>query len=131
MTKNKQKILRAKDAVKLTVPLILDWYKEHFFAVYLNSQNRAIKVELVSMGSLTANIVHPREVFKLAIIKNAVAIIVLHNHPSGDVSPSKADKIVTKRLVKAGKIFGIKVVDHIIFNKKRDFYSFCEAKLIK
>lgn len=88
--------------------------KEHFCEILLNTKNHIIGWQVISVGSLTASVVHPREVFAPAIIHHATAIIVAHNHPSGDPEPSKEDIAVTQRLVKAGKIMDIQVIDHII-----------------
>jgi len=108
--------------------------KEHFVVFYLDSRNKEIgreeiKREIISIGSLNANLVHPREVFEPAIKNSAAQIIVAHNHPSGDTEPSQDDIEITKRLVEAGKILGIEIVDHIIAAEK-SFLSFSEKKLI-
>lgn len=92
--------------------------REYFIMLALNNKNKVICINTVSIGSLNASIVHPREVFKAAILSNASAIIVAHNHPSGDISPSKEDILTTKNLVKAGKIMGIPVLDHIIIGSE-------------
>ena len=84
-----------KQAIRAVKPLIKDWYKEHFLGVYLNSRNELIKSELITLGTLTAGILHPREVFRSAIVNRACGIIVLHNHPSGDPTPSSSDKEIT------------------------------------
>ena len=97
--------------------------REKFIAVHLNTKNQIISYEVVSVGSLNASIVHPREVFKGAILSNAASIILCHNHPSGDPNPSKEDKQLTNRLEEAGKILGIEVLDHVIFASS-NFYSF-------
>lgn len=91
--------------------------KEHFIVFYLDSRSQEIKREIISVGTLNANLVHPREVFESAIKNSAAQIIVAHNHPSGDIEPSEEDLIITKRLVKAGKILGIDIIDHIIVAK--------------
>ncbi|MFA5986453.1 MAG: DNA repair protein RadC [Parcubacteria group bacterium] len=91
--------------------------KEHFRGIYLNSHFKVIHDETISVGSLTANVVHPREVFKPAIEYSAAAVIVAHNHPSGDPTPSESDIAITKQLVEAGKILGIELLDHIIIAK--------------
>jgi len=96
--------------------------KEQFRALYLNSRYRVIYDEVVSVGSLTANIVHPREVFLPAISHNAVAVIVAHNHPSGSLKPSDSDIELTQQLAKAGQIIGIDLLDHLIIGKNK-FYS--------
>jgi DNA repair protein RadC len=89
--------------------------REHFKILLLNTKNSVICVETISIGSLNASIVHPREVFKSAIKKSAASVILLHNHPSGNPEPSAQDIDVTHRLVEAGKILGIQVLDHIVF----------------
>jgi DNA repair protein RadC len=92
--------------------------KEHFLALLLDTRNRLIKVAEISIGSLDASIVHPREVFKEAISASAASIIFAHNHPSGITEASEDDIRLTKRLVKAGEIVGIDVLDHIIIGDK-------------
>ena len=103
--------------------------KEHFVILYLDSRRQEIKRDIISIGSLNANLVHPREVFEPAVRNLAAQIILSHNHPSGDPEPSENDLEITKRLVEAGKILGIEVVDHIIVTKS-DFFSFKEEKII-
>ena len=88
--------------------------KEHFLALYLNARNVLIREETISIGSLNANIVHPREVFRPAIEAAAAAVVLAHNHPSGDVSPSQEDLRLTTRMVEAGRLIGIEVLDHVI-----------------
>jgi DNA repair protein RadC len=88
--------------------------KEHFVVLFLNTKNHVVAQETLSMGSLNASIVHPREVFRAAIKRSSASIICVHNHPSGDPSPSPEDIAMTSRLVEAGQIIGIEVLDHII-----------------
>lgn len=88
--------------------------KEHFVVFYLDSRSQEIKREIISVGTLDKSLVHPREVFEGAVKNNAASIIVAHNHPSGDLEPSQADIDITKRLMQAGKILDIRVVDHVI-----------------
>jgi len=88
--------------------------REHFRVLLLNTKNHVLKNCLVSIGALNSSLVHPREVFKQAIKNSAAAVILCHNHPSGDPSPSNEDIEITKRLIEAGKIIGIEVLDHII-----------------
>ena len=88
--------------------------KEHFVVLYLNARNQLIHKETISIGTLNANLVHPREVFKPAIEHLAASIIVAHNHPSGGTEPSTADLELTKRLREAGKLLGIELADHLI-----------------
>jgi len=89
-------------------------HREHFMALYLNARHQVVHREVISIGSLAATIVHPREVFSSAVEHRAYAIIVAHNHPSGDVTPSEDDRQMTERLYQAGKIMGIEVLDHLI-----------------
>ena len=88
--------------------------REICVGLYLNARNQVIAHHVISIGTTNANLVHPREVFKPAIIKNACGVIVAHNHPSGSVDPSDADLDVTSRLINAGRLLGIKLLDHII-----------------
>ncbi len=103
--------------------------KENFVVLYLDARNKLIYKETVSIGSLNANLVHPREVFEPAVRNLAAQIILAHNHPSGDAEPSEDDLVITKRLVEAGKIMGIEINDHIIVTKN-GFFSFKEKNLI-
>ena len=91
--------------------------KEHLRGIYLNSHYKMIHEEVISIGTVDANMVHPREVFKPALDYSAAAVILIHNHPSGDVTPSLADIEVTKQLVQAGKLLGIELIDHLIVTK--------------
>lgn len=102
--------------------------KENFKVLYLNTKNEIIKDENVSVGSLNASIVHPREVFKPAIIYSSNAVILMHNHPSGNPSPSQEDIQITKRLSEAGELIGIKVLDHIVIGDG-NYYSLKENGL--
>ena len=88
--------------------------KEHFIAIHLDTKNKIVCVDTVSIGSLTSSIVHPREIFKSVLLSSAASIAVVHNHPSGTPEPSKDDINITKRLKEAGDFLGIPVIDHII-----------------
>lgn len=99
---------------------------EYFYALYLNVQGLVSDVIKVSQGTLTSSIVHPREVFRPALLTNCASIIVAHNHPSGDVTPSPNDNALTRRLKRAGKILGIELIDHIIV-ADNDHYSYCQS----
>ena len=101
--------------------------KEHFVVLYLNARNQLIHKETVSVGTLTANLVHPREVFEPALKHSAAQVVVAHNHPSGDPEPSEDDRVITQKLNEAGKMMGIDVMDHIIIAKNSHF-SFKENK---
>ena len=94
-----------------------DLPKEHLRGIYLNSRYKVIHDEVISIGTLTSNIVHPREVFKPALQYSAAAVILAHNHPSGSIKPSKDDIEITKQLVEAGRILGVDLLDHIIITK--------------
>jgi DNA repair protein RadC len=100
--------------------------REYFFSLQLNSKNRLIREVLVSVGSLNVSVVHPREVFSFAVRDSTSALILMHNHPSGDPAPSREDRECTKRLVHAGKILGIRVLDHIVIGYD-GYYSFADA----
>ncbi len=108
---------------------IKDKAKEHFKLILLNPRNKIVGISTISIGTLNASLVHPREVFKDAIKHSAASIVLAHNHPSGDPDPSEDDLTVTKRLTEAGKIFGVEVIDHIIVGKN-GFFSFKEKGLI-
>jgi DNA repair protein RadC len=88
--------------------------REHFRVLLLNTKHHVLRTETVSIGSLSSSLVHPRELFKSAIKISAAAVILVHNHPSGDPAPSREDIDITKRLVEAGKLLGIEVLDHVI-----------------
>ena len=107
---------------------IRDLKKEHFVVVFLNARNQIIKTETVSVGSLNASLVHPREVFAPAVASSAASVILGHNHPSGDITPSREDIELTRRMVQAGEIMGIEVVDHLIVGSDR-FLSMKEANV--
>jgi len=98
--------------------------KEHFITLHLDGKNRVICCDIVSSGSLNQSIVHPRETFKTALLSSAAGIILMHNHPTGDPTPSSEDLEVTRRLREAGDLIGIKVLDHIIIGST--YYSFVE-----
>jgi DNA repair protein RadC len=104
-----------------------NYHKEHFYIIALDSRNHSIAE--VSVGSLNESIVHPREVFAEAIKNRAASVIFVHNHPSGDPEPSEDDIVITERLVEAGKILGIEVIDHIIVAKD-SFFSFKNKGMI-
>jgi len=98
---------------------------ERFVVVLLDGRHRVLHEEVVSQGTLTASLVHPREVFRTALRESAAALVLVHNHPSGDPSPSREDRTVTTRLAEAGEILGVRVLDHVIV-AERGFYSFRE-----
>lgn len=103
--------------------------REHFACIHLSARNQANALEIVSTGSLNASLVHPREVFKAAILNNAASVILAHNHPSGDATPSREDIELTRRMVQAGELLGIEVLDHLIVTPEGGFLSMKEANL--
>ena len=103
--------------------------EENFNVVLLDTKNKVISVENITKGIVNASLVHPREVFKVAIRKNSTSMILAHNHPSGDPTPSKEDKSITKRLVETGRIVGIQVLDHIIIGDG-NYLSFKEMDML-
>jgi DNA repair protein RadC len=115
--------------VKAIRASIKDKAKEHFKLILLNPRNKIIGISTISVGTLNASLVHPREVFKDAIMHSAASVVLAHNHPSGDPEPSEDDITITKRLIEAGKILGIEVMDHIII-AKNGFFSFKEKGLV-
>jgi len=119
----------AKNIFEYMTDRIPDETKEHLFVLHLNTKNQIIKTEQVSVGTLNAALIHPREVFKAAIKESAHAIILVHNHPSGDVEPSNADKQITELLKKASTVIQIELLDHVIIGKT-DWFSFRESALL-
>ena len=103
--------------------------KEHFIAVHLDGKNRIVCFDRVSVGSLNQSIVHPREVFKSVLLSSAAALILVHNHPTGDPTPSAEDMAITKRLCEAGDLLGIRVLDHVIVGDGQ-YLSFAERGLL-
>jgi len=121
-------IRSTKDVIAQSV-YMRDKSREHLMAIYLNARNEMVFKKPMFVGTLNANLVHPREIFNEALKQNASSVILVHNHPSGDAEPSEADLEITKRIQEAGKIMGIDVLDHVIITKTKPF-SFKENKLI-
>ena len=125
----KYDIKNPQAVVKILRASLKDKAKEHFKLVILDSRNKIIAITNVSIGTLNANLAHPREIFKDAITHNAAAVILVHNHPSGDPEPSEDDIKLTKQLKQAGKILGIEVLDHLIITDRK-YHSFKEKGLL-
>jgi DNA repair protein RadC len=140
-----KKIRNSGSVARLLQTYIADADREHFVVILVDQKHRVIGINTVSIGSLTAGIVHPREAFKpvfadmadmpqdvysRAIRHNAAAVIFGHNHPSGDVQPSREDRAITKRLVDAGKLLGIDVLDHIIIGSEGAYFSFADENIL-
>ena len=109
-----RQILSPKDAYEMIKEQLEGLDREHFIIACLNTKNEPTNITVVSVGSLNKAIVHPREVFKTAILSNAASIMAFHNHPSGETTPSQQDIQLTKRLYEAGELLGIKLLDHLI-----------------
>lgn len=120
-----QKITEAKLVFEHYKEKLKNSKQEHFYCLYLDNQKRMIKEKLLFIGTLNQSIVHPREVFKEACMISASSIICIHNHPSGDIFPSKADLLLTKRLKEVGDTLGIPLNDHVIVSEN-NYYSFYE-----
>ncbi len=118
-----QKIAKPADVFKLLKPQIGDKKKEHFVVLSLDTQNKVISLDTISIGSLNISLAHPREIFQTAIKNSAATIILAHNHPSGDPTPSDNDLKITKRLSEISKLVGIRLIDHIIIGQS-GYYSF-------
>jgi len=103
--------------------------QEHFVVVILDGAHQVIRVKLITVGLLNRTLIHPREVLRPAILESAAGIIVAHNHPSGNLDPSREDREITRRLVDSGQLIGIPVLDHLIFSKN-GYFSFQEAGLL-
>ena len=123
-----KKITSPKDIAEIFIPILRDDNKEKFIVVCLNSTNKIIKHETISVGNLNSSIVHPREVFKVAIDNSSASIILIHNHPSGNPEPSNEDIRITKKIVETGKIMEIPVFDHLIIAGE-SYTSFVEKRL--
>jgi DNA repair protein RadC len=106
------------DVVALIGKRLRNEPREHFLALLLNARHECLAVETVSIGSLNASIVHPREVFRPAVLASAASIIVVHNHPSGDPEPSEEDMSITRRLAQVGELLGIGLLDHLVIAKR-------------
>lgn len=119
-----RKIGSPKDGVELGKKFLGDADREQLIVCCLDTKNQPTAINVVSVGSLNTSIVHPREVFKPAILSNSASIILFHNHPSGDPEPSKEDISITERIKESGNILGIKLIDHIIIGDD----SYCSLK---
>lgn len=126
--KTNNAILSAKDVWNMLSDIRAS-KKEYFIVFYLDVQNQLIQKETISIGTLNASIVHPREVYEPAIRYSAAQIIISHNHPSGECRPSSDDLVLTQRIKKAGELLGIELVDHIIVTKEK-YHSFREKRIL-
>lgn len=124
-SKKMNKITSPKDVYDYAKSELYCQKKEHFVVLLMDTKNQIIKSEVVSIGTLNASLVHPREVYREAIKVAANAMILIHNHPSGNATPSQEDRLLTQRLIEAGKIIGIAILDHVII-ADHNFYSLKE-----
>ena len=125
-TNQRKKISCAKEVAEIYLPKTQALQKEHFMAIYVDTKNNIIAQETITIGILNSSLIHPREIFYGAIKHLAHAVIVLHNHPSGDPEPSQEDLEITKSLIKSGKLMGIPLLDHIILGKD-SWWSWAES----
>jgi len=126
---HKNRISSAKDVYDYFVDEYGTRKKEHFICLYLDTKNQIIKDEVISVGTLNASLVHPREVFVGAIRERANSVILVHNHLSGDCEPSVEDEEITEKLREAGELLGVKLLDHVIVGKK-DYWSWKDSKFL-
>jgi DNA repair protein RadC len=127
--KDRPRITSSRDAFQVIAPLISDLYHEEFWVLLLNQANEVIARHKISSGGMTATVVDSRQFFRMAIEGKAVAVIAVHNHPSGNLKPSQADIQLTQKLVQAGKTVEIPVLDHLIISE-RGFFSFADEGMI-
>lgn len=121
-----RKISNPYNAYRLVKNFLADSDREKFVVVCLDIKNKPVSIEVVSIGTLSSTMVHPREVFKVAVLTNASKIICFHNHPSGNANFSNEDEVITKKLHKCGEILGIELIDHIVVGDDDKYFSFKE-----
>ena len=122
-------ISNSKEAYESFLPLIEDPGKENFLVAYLNQGNKIIKTERISIGGITSTLADPKVIFKNALLKEATSIMLCHNHPSGVARPSLDDRQLTRKLIKAGKILDIAILDHLIIGEN-SYFSFAEEGIL-
>ncbi len=122
-------VQHAAHVAKLLSELVGDADREHFVAIYLDARHRVTHVHTVSVGHLAGALVHPREVFKAALLANAAALVVGHNHPSGDVQPSTEDRMIHERIREAGELMGIELLDAVVVGSGRKYFSQAEGRV--
>lgn len=127
---------RKKVSSPVTAASVLHEYldgadREHFVVLLLDTQHHIIGIHTVTVGTLDSSLIHPREIFKPAILANAAAIILAHNHPSGDPTPSAEDRAVTRQLATAGQLIGIRVLDHVIIGDRPGYVSLVDAGMLE
>jgi DNA repair protein RadC len=125
----RRRVASARDAALVLIPEFGAGRVEHFGVMLLDTKHRIVKTTLLSVGTLDASVAHPREIFRAAASADAAALVLFHNHPSGDPTPSQEDVDLTRRMTAAGEIMGIPVVDHVILADTR-YFSFRDAKML-
>ena len=125
-----RRISSPKDAVGIGQQFLEDADREQVIVCCLDTKNQPLSISVVSMGILNSSLIHPREIFKTAILTNAASIMLFHNHPSGDPEPSNEDLSITKRIKEAGELMGIELLDHIIIGSEDRYYSLKEQGLV-
>jgi DNA repair protein RadC len=122
----KKPLKNGQDVFDYASPKLSGLKQEHFMAILLDTKNHVINDQIISIGTLNSSIIHPRDIFKSAIKESANAIILVHNHPSGDPEPSEEDKATTEKIMQVGELMGIKILDHVIIGNN-SHYSFQSA----
>ena len=122
-------IKSSRDIAEILIPELRYKKKEHLIGIYLNNRNKIIRKETVTIGTVDTSLIHPREIFMPAIESGAKSVIIVHNHPSGNPSPSKEDMLVTKRITSSGALLGIELIDHLIIGGN-DYVSFKDRGLL-
>ncbi|MGV8980533.1 JAB domain-containing protein [Clostridium sp.] len=125
-----RKITTPLQAAEIARQFLEESDREKLIAICLDSKNQPLSMSVISIGSLNSSIVHPREVYKIAILSNSASIILCHNHPSGETTPSKEDISITNRLKECGKLIGIELIDHIIIGSEGKYCSLKEKGIL-
>lgn len=128
VSQKSMKCTSPEEVYKLLNNKVGHYKKEHFVLMSLNTRNNVLGIDSISIGTLNASLVHPREMFEIAFRRHASAVIIAHNHPSGDPDPSDEDIRVTKKLMDAGKLLGVQVLDHIIVGDNNRYFSFSKER---
>ena len=129
-TSNKPRITASEDVYELMKPRLLDLSHEEFWILLLNRANLVLKEELISSGGVAGTIVDPKIIFKKALDQKATGVILVHNHPSGNPKPSKSDIAITRKIVAAGNLLEISILDHVIFTDYQGHYSFADKNML-
>jgi len=126
-----RQVREPQDVARFMAPLAANLDREMFWVLMLDARNKVTGLHVVSVGSLTSTIVHPREVWKAAILANAASVILCHNHPSGEPTPSTEDLALTARLLAVGELVGIRLLDHVVLGADGSFRSLAASELLR